>query len=162
MKSKIFLSLLAFAAFSFSSCKPGGETQTENTSATGDTLSASAAPEHTDADAPGVSVQLNNGAKWEANPETTSGIAAMQKLVAGTSATASEDDLERLAEDLGNEFSIIIQKCTMTGEAHNQLHNFLMPLKETMEGLNAESADVRKASLDQIKKQLEAYGDYFQ
>ena len=161
MKRITFLSLLAFAVLTFFSCKPGGESQTENTSTHGDTTSA-AAPEHTDADAPVVSVQLNNGAKWGANPETTSGITAMQQLVASTSATASKDDLARLAEELGNEFSIIIEKCTMSGEAHAQLHNYLMPLKETMEGLNAESPDVRTASLAQIKKQLAAYGDYFQ
>ena len=39
-------------------------------------------------------------------------------------------DSKKLSESLEQEFTIILQKCTMTGVAHEQLHNFLLPFRK--------------------------------
>lgn len=103
-------------------------------------------------------VALNNGAKWQANPETTMGIQNMQTLVNEYINKASPEN-KLLAENLEKEFSTIFQKCTMTGEAHNQLHNYLLPLKEKIEKLKED------ANMDYVKNihsYLEEYKNYFQ
>ena len=67
-------------------------------------------------------VLLDNGKKWKANPETITGIANMQSLV--QNGISGKTPLTALHEPLQLEFKTIFDKCTMTGESHNQLHNF--------------------------------------
>jgi len=57
------------------------------------------------------------------------------------------------------EFTGIFQKCTMKGESHNQLHNFLLPLKEMLEKLEEHS---EKQDLEEIKSYLHTYKNYFE
>jgi hypothetical protein len=106
-------------------------------------------------------VQLNNGAKWQANPETTQGIAAMQQLVSSFSKTPATEDYKQLKEKLETEFKTIFQKCTMTGEAHTQLHNYLLPLKEMIEDLGSNNPDESKKALNEIQMHLTKYSMYF-
>lgn len=101
-------------------------------------------------------VQLDNGKKWEANPETTQGIEAMAAIVDGYDANTS--DAAVLKEELDAEFKEIFAKCTMTGEAHDQLHNYLLPLKKKLEALGAEPTNDELADLRQY---LGTFSSYF-
>ncbi len=47
----------------------------------------------------------------------------------------------------------------MKGESHNQLHNFLLPLKEQLEKLEKQG-DV--TTIEGIKSYLSTYNTYFQ
>lgn len=82
-----------------------------------------------------VTVQLNNGEKWKANMETVTGINNMTTLV--EKGIAGNWDAIRLYELLQTEYKTIFDKCTMTGESHNQLHNFLIPIKGNLDKLKA-------------------------
>ena len=106
-------------------------------------------------------LQLNNGAKWEANAETTQGITNMKKLVSELPATPSEQDYTDLQDKLEVELNLIFQKCTMTGEAHEQLHNFLLPLKSKIEDLDQSTSQPSGQVLDQINTHLKEYDQYF-
>lgn len=97
-------------------------------------------------------VSLNNGKRWEANIETNEGIFNMLYLI--DNFNAQDQTYEALQADLQNEFRTIFKKCTMTGEAHNQLHNYLIPLKEKIEQVSAEN-------LNDIRDYLNTYKDYF-
>lgn len=108
-----------------------------------------------------ATVQLNNGQKWQANPETTQGIQAMQQLVSTFSPDAAEVDYTALKNKLVTEFQLIFQRCTMSGEAHNQLHNYLVPLKGLLEKLDSGDPVQNKATLELISKHLGEYGSYF-
>jgi hypothetical protein len=79
-------------------------------------------------------VSLNEGQLWEANAETTQGIKNMQQLI--TDYSTESGNSEELISNLKAEFSMIFKKCTMTGEAHEQLHNYLIPLKTKIDGLS--------------------------
>lgn len=103
-------------------------------------------------------VQLNHGEKWEANPETNEGINNMLALVSKEEAEASID-LKTLQKDLRGEFNTILQKCTMKGEAHNQLHNYLHPLKEKIDGL--EQASNEEQVIGDLEQYLNTYKNYF-
>lgn len=103
-------------------------------------------------------VELDGGKKWLANAETTQGIQSMIVLTDGYLANPSPD-LNPLKENLMSELTGIFQKCTMKGESHDQLHNYLLPLKEKLETLNS-SGDVQ--TVEDIKLYLETYKNYFE
>ena len=100
-------------------------------------------------------LSLNNGERWEANPETNEGI---RKMLAITSDYLNDrhGDLNVVHSELEAEFQTIIQECTMDGEAHDQLHHFLHPLQEKMAELQ-EGHD----NAEEIHSWLEMYSDYF-
>ena len=102
-------------------------------------------------------VSLNEGQLWEANTETTQGIKHMQQLMADFSIDSGNS--EELIVHLNDEFALIFKKCTMTGEAHEQLHNYLIPLKFKIENLS-EGVTVEK-TVD-VKTYLDDYFNYFQ
>ena len=104
---------------------------------------------------------LNNGNKWQANPETTKGVTNMISLVNAVNEHGNES-YQTLAGDLNAEFSMIFQLCTMKGEAHNQLHNFLFPIKTYIERLNSEDLEAGKHTVSHLKTHLAKYHNYFE
>lgn len=105
-----------------------------------------------------VAVELNNGERWEANPETNEGINNMLTLVAQAEKTSSID-FKALQKNLRGEFNTILQKCTMKGESHNQLHNYLHPLKEKIDGLD--QANDGSHAIHDLEQYLKNYKNYF-
>jgi hypothetical protein len=101
-------------------------------------------------------VSLNAGQLWEANTETTQGIKNMQQLIADYS--IESENSEELISNLKAEFGMIFKKCTMTGEAHEQLHNYLIPLKTKIESLSEPISD---ENTNDLKMYLEDYFNYF-
>lgn len=99
-------------------------------------------------------VLLNNGNRWEANPETTNGINTMVDRIRAFQEQGSTDYVT-LQNELNEEFKTIFQKCTMKGEAHNQLHNYLMPLKKELDKLSADN-------IESVNSYLKTYPMYFQ
>lgn len=101
---------------------------------------------------------LNNGNKWQANPETTKGIQKMQALV-DNYLNAGDADNKKLSENLETEFTTILQNCTMSGEAHAQLHNFLLPLKGKIDKLKENQGII---AVKEIQSYLKNFTNYFQ
>lgn len=102
-------------------------------------------------------VQLDNGNKWIANTETTAGIQIMTQLI--ETAQANPDySIDSLKQSLILEFTNILNRCTMKGESHEQLHNYLLPLRAMLESL----AEGEKQDLDEIKSYLNTYKNYLE
>ena len=114
-----------------------------------------------DAHENGSEVQLNDGKLWLANYETTRGILNMQKLLNTFSGGESLEAYATLKSNLEKEFGTIITECTMEGESHNQLHNFLVPLKELFNGLGSSDLATCKKSFKILQKHLNNYSNYF-
>ena len=106
-------------------------------------------------------LKLNNGDLWMANAETTEGIEKMTQLIANFNHTENMEAYAELKTTLETEFGTIISKCTMTGEAHDQLHNYLLPMKPLFKDLAAEDLETRKAGLEKLTKHLSEYSAYF-
>ncbi|MCF6269768.1 MAG: hypothetical protein L3J41_08665 [Melioribacteraceae bacterium] len=106
-------------------------------------------------------VVLDNGKLWTANAETTTGINNMIKLMNSFTEKENVEAYAKLTEKLKEEFVMIIQKCSMTGEAHNQLHNYVLPIKDLFKTLS--SSDLKKCqeSYDKLNKHLKEYKRYF-
>jgi len=72
-------------------------------------------------------MKLNEGKRWDANPETTQGIEKLQEILTNDKSQSIED-FQDLEKRLSDEIVIIFDKCTMKGESHDNLHTFLLPL----------------------------------
>jgi len=127
-----------------------------------DHAESEAAHEHSEAEShDDIGVSLDKGKRWSANPETTDGIANMIKIMNGFSDRESVVAYAELNMNLQNEFALIFEKCTMTGEAHNQLHNYLIPIKDMFAGLISSDVNTCKSTYDKMAKQLAEYSNYF-
>lgn len=150
--------LLGAALFFFPGCKASSEKNEQETSATEQHHSTYTAK---DGHTIGMNVLLNNGAKWEANLETTRGIDVMRGILIEFPANPTIEDYRGLNKRLTVEFQNILQRCTMTGEAHEQLHNYLMPLKGMIDKLGTETLENCNLLLPDVKEYVLKYSHFF-
>lgn len=101
-------------------------------------------------------VTLDNGQRWKANPETTTGIANM--AVTLRTFDAATGNADTLKGELLREFNLIFQRCTMQGEAHNQLHNYLIPMHHALDAFDAREPRQR----ENMAAHLATYTTYFE
>ncbi len=104
-------------------------------------------------------IALDQGRKWEANPETTQGIAAMQTIL--NNANGQEVDMLQLHTDLEGAFQNIFKQCTMTGEAHERLHDYLLPIKDHLGNLLSVTPGEEQMVIDNFSEYLSTYKNYF-
>ncbi|RMA58786.1 hypothetical protein [Ulvibacter antarcticus] len=109
-----------------------------------------------------VDIEMNKGAKWKANIETTVGVEKMQALLK-TQTTTSLEEYHQLANKLNEDKNSLIQNCTMKGPSHDNLHIWLMPLIDKI-GALSEAKTVEEASKlkHSIEENINAYSDYFE
>lgn len=115
-------------------------------------------PPATESGNPSVNAQSGGkeaGVKWQADATTNGGIEKMQEMVKDFDPGTG---VEALKEPLGKEFTMVLEKCTMRGEAHDQLHNYLVPLKSRIDGLDNEN---EAGSLSELNSYLSSYWDHF-
>jgi hypothetical protein len=108
-----------------------------------------------------LQVILDNGKKWSANPETTTGIKNMIALMDQFTETDRVSAYKELGDGLQNEFDEIFKNCTMKGEAHDQLHNYLLPMVKRMKMLKRGGIQECKESFLWLSKHLASYETYF-
>ena len=107
-------------------------------------------------------VTLNEGKLWQANPETTTGINKMKNRMRAFTDTENLKAYATLKEGLEADFTELFQKCTMKGEPHNQLHNYLFPFIDLFDGLESADLDGCKMSFSNLNIRLKEYADYFE
>ncbi len=123
------------------------------------TKSEKETPEHHEETISSAEIQLDHGKKWIANAETTEGIKTMQNICSHFNGDASQ--LENTYLSLFNEFNLIFERCTMSGEAHEQLHAFLIPVKNQLAVLRDCKSDC-DAEIKYLEEYLVTYGNYFE
>ena len=107
-------------------------------------------------------VMLDGGKLWKTNIETSTGINTMIHRMNSFSKKENLEAFHILKDSLESDFTEIFQKCTMKGEAHNQLHNYLKPMVDLFEGLGSQQIDSCKISFLKLDKHLESYKNYFE
>ncbi len=113
---------------------------------------------HDSSEAP---VVLNNGKQWIANPETTVGINNMINIMDSFSEKDNVAAFKKLTQDLQEELDGIFKKCTMDGEGHNQLHNFLIPVKNLLEDMGSSDLSKCRESYEKLRRHLSDYNKFF-
>lgn len=107
-------------------------------------------------------VTLNNGELWLANPETTEGIIKMKERMNSFNDFEKLEAYATLKKGLETDFTELFQKCTMKGDAHHQLHNYLFPIIDLFEGLESSDLTVCKNSFKDLNLHLDTYPEYFE
>ena len=110
----------------------------------------------------GNQLDLDEGKPWKANQETTVGVQNMIGLMKNFNEKENVDSYVKLTENLKREFAMIFEKCTMKGEAHNQLHNFLIPIKDLFGALSSKDLNKCKESFNKLNMHLAVYKSYFE
>ena len=152
---RILLAVILPITLMTASCGTG--TTTEPVTASTDAQHEHSDPinEVTSEDLPKVKLD-DQGQRWVANPETTAGIDTMVSILDAYDPANGDADALKIA--LEKEFSLIFERCTMTGEAHNQLHNFLIPIHHALDAFDGNAAKDREA----LKAHLATYASFFQ
>jgi hypothetical protein len=107
-------------------------------------------------------LHLNDGEKWQVNKETGEGIANMVSIMEDFDITSNDEGYLALNDTLDKEFRYIFKMCTAEGEAHDQLHVLLFPLRGMFQRLKEPEDAVREEAVENIKKQLDLYSTFFE
>jgi hypothetical protein len=107
-------------------------------------------------------LKLNDGEEWEADSSTKAGVEAMQRIVKDHASSDSLQAYQTLGDTLNAEFQRIFEHCSMKGPGHDQLHNFLLPIKKDIQGLRSEELKQARAAKRSLEKRLPKFEEYFE
>jgi len=158
MKKSVFKIAILAAVVLLYSCGNKSK-ETKETPNTPETPKVEAVESH---EGTGMELSLDEGKLWKANVETTVGVHNMIELMKNFKEKENVASYGKLTESLKQEFATIFEKCTMKGESHNQLHNFLIPIKDLFKGLASEDLNTCKESFNKLNTHLVVYKSYFE
>jgi hypothetical protein len=105
-------------------------------------------------------LRLNDGKKWIANKETIEGIENMSLSI--DKFNKNEMISDSLLSSLLRNFNYIFDKCTMKGVAHDQLHLYMIPLKDFIQKIKNSEAEHIPHHLEEMSKHLQNFSNYFE
>ncbi len=106
-------------------------------------------------------IELVNNQKWEVNEEMMIHIENMESDIQSTSGEV-DPNLEELGSKLDDHIGLLTSNCTMTGQAHDELHKWLLPFIELVSGLNeASTGELQEESFQLIKESMNEFNAYF-
>lgn len=126
-------------------------------------LVASCGPSEEETYVANMNVALDNGSVWKTDESTTTGVKNMRQIMRDFR-TGGDDSLEahqKLGDDLLAEFNTIFKLCQMEGEGHNQLHQYLMPVRKQISALKANDLAKAKEAAKTLNYHLGAYDSFF-
>ena len=100
---------------------------------------------------------LNNGAKWQADDHTRQAMTAIRDIIKQNAAQDAAG-YRQMGEQLQAKTDELIAGCTMTGDAHTQLHLFLSQFLPEVKEL---SAQTDAAAAEKIHGRLGALVDSY-
>lgn len=106
-------------------------------------------------------LSLNNGERWEMDDHTRTMSQMMQKTFLAADHSTLEG-LNAAGTTLEEQMQELITGCTMTGNAHEQLHVFLSEHIPTINALaKADEYPIARENAIRLKGQLETYQKHF-
>lgn len=107
-------------------------------------------------------IELNNGQKWKVDENMMVYIVQMEKDITGFDGSTMEE-YKLLASGLDKNIEQLTSNCTMEGQAHDELHKWLLPFIEITEQFSASASEEDAAKYyGQIKLSLEDFHRYFE
>ncbi len=107
----------------------------------------------------------SQGEKWNADAHTVKLVEEMKKASAKFTKRRKAPTLLEF-QALGNVQQVnldrLIQGCTMSGPAHDQLHNWISDLAPKIQRLSkAKTAVTANASFEELERSIDEFGHYF-
>lgn len=157
MKKISIIVMASIFAFAFYNCAGSEDKQSDNAEAS----QTDDNHEHIDYD-DYEALSLNNGEKWKINEEMRPFVLKGEELLNDFILTGSTD-YKNLAANLKEANMNLIRSCTMTGTAHDELHNWLHPYMEELEELEmAENEEEAKDVVEDLMEAFEEFHYYFE
>jgi hypothetical protein len=108
-------------------------------------------------------IVLDNGKKWVVVPEMMVFIKNIENAVAEFSKkeTASLEEYQNLSKLIAKNLEELTSNCTMTGQAHDELHKWLVPFldlsAEFAETTNVKEAEIAYKKIEESFKEFVVY-----
>lgn len=151
---KIFFALSIFS-WSLLGCK---ETSKENEQE----QTVAASPEEHHHEDESEAIHLDNGVKWKVDTNMIVYIRKMEKDILEFSETENKN-YQKLAGELQKNISLLTANCTMEGEAHDELHKWLLPYIDLVNELSAIKDDsTASKQFENIQTSFQTFNQYFQ
>ena len=107
-------------------------------------------------------IELNNGEKWKVDANMITHIRNMKNDVISF-AKVEQKDYKVLSEKLQASIDLLTSNCTMTGQAHDELHKWLLPYMDLVEELSeAEDKIEAEKQFQEIQTSITTFNHYFQ
>ena len=103
-------------------------------------------------------IQLNNGEKWKVDDNMMLHIRNMEKDVVHFDQEKSTN-YSLLANKLKTNIDILTSNCTMKGQAHDELHKWLVPYIELVDSFSKEKS---ANQFIEIQNSFKTFNQYFQ
>ena len=103
-------------------------------------------------------IQLNNGEKWKVDDNMMLHIRNMEKDVVHFDQEKSTN-YSLLANKLKTNIDILTSNCTMKGQAHDELHKWLVPYIELVDSFSEEKS---ANQFTEIQNSFKTFNQYFQ
>jgi hypothetical protein len=110
--------------------------------------------QHSDSEA----IQLNEGKKWKVDDNMMLHIRNMEKDVMNFN-SENNKNYPLLANKLKSNIDLLTSNCTMKGEAHDELHKWLVPYIELVDKFSKEKS---KNQFIEIQESFKTFNQYFQ
>lgn len=107
-------------------------------------------------------IVLNNGAKWKVDENMMVHIQNMENDINGFEAK-STDDYAALAKKIESNINLLTSDCTMEGQAHDELHKWLLPFIDLSDAFSDSKTEEEYASnFQKIKTSFTTFKTYFE
>lgn len=106
---------------------------------------------------------LNDGKPWRINEEMKPYLTKSEEVLKTYNNNENDTDYESMSLILKEQNNLLIKSCTMTGEAHDVLHEWLMPHLKLTEAL--EKAKGQKEAdkiIHKLNDSFEDFSEYFE
>ena len=106
-------------------------------------------------------LELDNGQKWKVVETMLIYIQNMENDVTSFKGKTL-DEYKNLSKDLKKNIDLLVSNCTMKGQAHDELHKWLLPYMKLVDKFSAtETAQEASEYFQQIKKSFTNFNQYF-
>ncbi|HCA82168.1 MAG TPA: hypothetical protein DEP18_00155, partial [Flavobacteriales bacterium] len=107
-------------------------------------------------------IQLNDGKKWVVEPKMLVYIRTIETDLLNFKGTTM-DEYNQLAGAIDNELGLLTSNCTMSGQAHDELHKWLLPFIDSSDAFfDEEELSQKKEKLSALKLSFETFNTYFE
>ncbi len=133
-----------------------------NNTAPSENNSSSIAVNHSEEQQHEETIILNNGKKWKVNDNMLPYILDAEKIFFAY-LDNHDSDFKKLAKDLESKNDSLTSNCTMEGQAHDELHKWLLPHLELTEKLaSAKNENEAQNQINELKISFETFHKYFE
>lgn len=109
-----------------------------------------------------IPIELNNGEKWKVDELTNLGVNDIKTALNEINVTASEEEYQILTSNLIGTIKQTYNSSKLEGGAKEQFTNFIDNIAQILDHLQSSDTFIRQDAVEELKKMLNTYSDYFE